>query len=55
MPAVWSPLNGVTVFGHPAAAASFGELNHNPNVAGVQDLNASNFADDQGPLRQLVP
>src|SRR6266566_7575910 len=30
MPAVWSPLNGVTVFAHPAAAASSGELNHNP-------------------------
>lgn len=30
MPAVWSPLNGVVVFGHPAALASFGELNHSP-------------------------
>ena len=30
MPALWSPLNGVTVFGQPAAAASSGELNHRP-------------------------
>jgi hypothetical protein len=30
MPAWCSPLNGVTVFGHPAASASAGELNHRP-------------------------
>ena len=30
MPALCSPLNGVTVAGQPALAASFGELNHRP-------------------------
>src|SRR6476469_2409059 len=30
IPAVWSPLNGVTVAGQPAAWASAGELNHRP-------------------------
>src|SRR5689334_6400920 len=30
MPAVWSPLNGVTVDGQPALLASSGELNQSP-------------------------
>ena len=30
IPALCSPLNGVTVFGQPAFAASAGELNHSP-------------------------
>lgn len=29
-PAVWSPLNGVSVFGHPALVASSVESNHRP-------------------------
>jgi len=29
-PALWVPLNGVTVLPQPALAASAGELNHNP-------------------------
>ena len=30
MPALCTPLNGVTLFGHPAAAAASGEPNHSP-------------------------
>ena len=30
MPALCSPLKGVTLFGHPAAAAASGEPNHSP-------------------------
>src|SRR5215216_5668098 len=30
IPAVWSPLNGVTLPGHPAASAASAEPNHNP-------------------------
>ena len=30
IPALWSPLNGVTVVGQPAAAAASGEPNHRP-------------------------
>jgi hypothetical protein len=30
IPAVWSPLNRVTVLGHPASAAASGEPNHSP-------------------------
>ena len=47
-------------FNSPNDAAAAGCPNtvtpfNGDHTAGVQVLNTSNFADDQGPLRQLVP
>jgi len=47
-------------FNSPNDAAAAGCPNtvtpfNGDHTAGIQVLNTSNFADDQGPLRQLVP
>src|SRR5213075_2200222 len=51
MPASCSPLNGVTLAGHPAAAASVGELNHSPrwNVC-TGEKGGLALASGNGPL-----
>ncbi len=47
MPALWSPLNGVTVPGQPAAAASADELNQRPTpLRHTVGAPAASFPDD---------